>query len=378
MPKSFREVSTEILSQLDILAEYRALGVKFPGNMSPRSSGMVSCFAFGREDRNPSAWVNIQTGYYGDSGAASVGSGNYTLSLWDFAAAHGGFESWQEARKAYAAKAGVHIPASGAKREERWRDRLEFLPWSMPGLDMLTKYWCMKRKKGVTPEALLASGARAAYYPCYRDKKTGEQKRLKGYLTVIALPAYGDFLLAGDPVSWVIWDITGADMEVPQPKDHQGPKQTAKMLSIGETRGAMMGLSGLIALSDDEQRAKIEIAWKSGGPSDMLAIDSAIRADVAAGKIPAGSRVVITNASGEMGDVLNSQARLFFGIPKTIIIGDADTAGVLGTKKWAEVLRRTGVSTGVCTLPYAVREKHGLDARDFLNGVPDSPVSEGV
>ena len=87
MAKSFRDINAEILAQLDIVAEYRSLGVRFPGNAVPRSSGMVSAFAVGRDDTHPSAWVNATTGYYGDSGADS---GAYTLSLWDFAAAHGG------------------------------------------------------------------------------------------------------------------------------------------------------------------------------------------------------------------------------------------------------------------------------------------------
>ena len=363
MPKSFREINSEILTNLDIVAEYRALGVLFSGTPKPRASGFVPCHAFGREDNHPSAWINIQTGYYGDSGSAT-NSGAYTLSLWDFAASHGGFATWQDARKAYAEKAGVAIGSDSAGRTERWRDRLEFIDWAQPGNDVLVNLWCRKHKKGVTLESLKAAGARLAYYPCYRDKKTGEQKRLKGHVQVIALPAYGDCLLASDPTAWVIWELTGAMLEVPQPKsaDKSAAKQYAKMLSIGDTRNAMMGLAGLVALSDEDRRAKIEIVWKSGGPSDMLAIDAVIRA--------AGlqdTHVVVTNASGEMGDVSFAQSRLFAGL-KTLIVGDADKAGVLGATKWAEMLSRAGVDVEIIDLPYTIRPKHGYDARDFLNG----------
>ncbi len=105
MARDPREINAEIISKLDIAAEYTALGVKLSG--TARDAGFVSCYAYGREDRRPSAWINVKTGYYGDSGGKDAAACTYTL--WNFAVMVGKFDDWQMARKAFAEKAGVKL-----------------------------------------------------------------------------------------------------------------------------------------------------------------------------------------------------------------------------------------------------------------------------
>ena len=294
MSRTLQEISAEILGQLDIAAEYAALGVQASGN--PRSSGMVSCYAYGREDRRPSAWISTRSGHYGDSGGKDTAA--YTCSLWDFAARVGRFSDWRAAREAYAEKAGVTIGrVKQVKGETDWREKLEFQSWETPGNETLAQGWCL-RKPGVTLEAIKAAGGQLAYYPCYRDKKTKSLKHSRGCRQVVAFPCYGQWLLDADPVAWQIFDCSGQPFDV-TPKDvpPSEPRVLAKDLSVGPTAGTLCGLSSLMMLCDTERREKIKWVFKVEGPLDLLALWTVIpecqRKEVA----------VVTQAAGATSDV---------------------------------------------------------------------------
>lgn len=366
MPEPTRtpqEITSEILSRLDVAKEYEALGVRLSG--TPRASGMISCYAFGREDSRPSAWVNVRSGCYGDSGGKDAAA--YTASLWDFAVRVGKFPDWKSARKAYADKVGVTIgrEKSADGKVTDWREKLELQPWDTPGNDVLAQRWCMKTKPGVTVEAIKSAGGVLAYYPCWRDRKTGEKKRTRDCRQVVALPCYGAWFLDADPVAWVIWDVAGRDFDV-TPKDTPPTEERtwAKMLSVGPTAGAMMGLAGLMCLCDPDKRAAVELVWKTGGPTDMLAIMAAMPDEFV------GRHVVITNASGETGDVQPHQAKLLAGL-RVAIAGDCDDAGVVGMLKWCRALDELTEKTREIRLVWPVQKSHGHDVRDYLNGVPE-------
>ena len=103
----------QILERLDISAEYTALGVRAAGSAS--SSGWVPVHAIDREDKTPSAAINIgegeSRGRYRDFGGCCA-----SLSIFDFAVTYGGLGDYREAVKHYAKKAGVELPKS---REDR-------------------------------------------------------------------------------------------------------------------------------------------------------------------------------------------------------------------------------------------------------------------
>jgi hypothetical protein len=56
------------------------------------SSGFVKCHSFCREDSNPSAYLNLNTGYYSD-----FGSEGHRLTLFELGAALGVYASWMDA-----------------------------------------------------------------------------------------------------------------------------------------------------------------------------------------------------------------------------------------------------------------------------------------
>lgn len=355
-----QEINAEILSRLDVAAEYEALGVRLRG--SPRASGMVSAFAYGREDRSPSAWINIRSGCYGDSGGRE--SAAYTLSLWDFAVKVGRFPDWKTARKAYAEKVGVKIGrerrADGKQTD--WRERLELQDWSTPGNDILADRWCMVAKPGVTVEAVKAAGGVLAYYPCWVDKKTGERKRFKDCRQVVALPCYGSWLLDADPVAWQVFDVTGKPFDV-TPKDTPptAPRVTAKDLSIGPTAGTLMGLSSIMRLCDPEQRERITLVWWTEGPSDALALWGAMS------EADRETAVVVTHAGGATADVHQHQVKLLAGL-RVAVAGDCDEAGQVGARKRAAALDGVAAEVRIVRLPWQVERSHGRDVRDFLMG----------
>jgi hypothetical protein len=362
MAKSPREVTQEIIAGLDVLAEFRALGVEIVGE--PRASGFVSCKAYGRDDRRPSAWINTKSGYYADSAAGS-GDAAKTISLFDFAVKVSKFPDWQSARKAYAAKAGVEIGRNGSTRsKDDWHNRLILQDWSTPGNDVLALRWCMKHKPGVTVEAIKAAGGMLAYYPCHWDKEKKEVVRNANCRQVIAIPAYGEWFLDAEPVAWVCWDIAGHDIETAT-----GP---VKMVSVGLTRGTVMGLSSIMALLDPDRRRQIEWAWRVEGPADMLALWAAIPEELR------DRHVVITAGSSGPGDVLPHQAKLLAGI-RAAVCGDCDEAGVVGQAKWLRALDGLTLESRCVSLPWPTKPKHGEDVRDFLTGVaiPPGPPAAG-
>lgn len=350
----------EILAALNIFAEYQALGVRLAGE--PRNE-KCACFAIDREETKPSAVIFAHSGRYVDKGGSG---GNF--SLWDFAALHGGHATWQEARAFYAAKVGIKIGGE-KKPKKNPLDQLEFLPWHA-GHDTLAELWCRKHKKGATLEAIKLAGGRIAQFPCWIDKKTNERK--KGEFKVIALPCWGDRLLDADPVAWVIWNISGHPLPVYNGKDV--PATSAKMLSIGPTAGAMMNFHGISALTDPELSASVEVVWKCAGPSDLLGIQAAILRDA---PDLLQKHIVVTNASGETGNILPHQSAMFAG-HKVLLVHDADEAGEMGTVKWQVALAPVASELRAIKLPYQVQKKHGKDARDFLNGVPAELMPELV
>lgn len=97
------KIKADVVSRLDVAAEYATLGVKYTRS-TPDVKARRECHAIGRPDLAPSAFVNVTTGVYHDSG----GEGE-SLHLFAFAVRHGGFGRWIDAARHYAEKAGVSL-----------------------------------------------------------------------------------------------------------------------------------------------------------------------------------------------------------------------------------------------------------------------------
>lgn len=329
--RDFAAEDQEILSRLDIVAEYKALGARLVGEAD--SDGWVVAREMDREDRNPSAALNVETGRW-----VGHASGD-RFSLYDFAAKFGPFADWQEAKRHFAEKAGVTLQRSAKKNRNQKADpaaKLQFIDW----VETFANLYC-RENPGITPEALRLAGARMAYY---YDR-----------YTVIALPIYGADLIDGGPVGWIVQDFMGG--KLPRfDKSGKVVEWVKRKITYGSQPG-VVGDAAARGLADPSTT----VIYKMEGPSDMLAMQACLLAE------PRPGTIAITTANGA-GEDWRKHPWLIDRLKgrELRVIHDCDQPG----QKGAEAI--LAAVSKVCTaknyvLPYPVQENKGADFRDYRN-----------
>jgi hypothetical protein len=140
------ELRNQILEKVDVLAEYIAIGIRIAKGARPNAAGWLSCHSFDREDKNPSAAINVgpdlkAKGIYVDFGETGVGGKpRLALGLFDMLALHGPYMDRNQAFYALGRKYGV---ITGEVRPGR-RDKDQ-----PPTLDDGARF-----KKNLTPEII--------------------------------------------------------------------------------------------------------------------------------------------------------------------------------------------------------------------------------
>ena len=81
---------TELLAKIDFLAEYQRIGIQFEST-EPNAAGWVPYHSIDRDNRNASAAVNLQNGFYTD-----LGNGGRKLDFFVLMQILGGFRSFLE------------------------------------------------------------------------------------------------------------------------------------------------------------------------------------------------------------------------------------------------------------------------------------------
>jgi len=350
----WQSAARAILETLDLETEYRALGLEFPANAHPSRAGWVRCHVYGAGaagDRTPSAGVNL-TGEHPHLGRYKEFTGEgRNCSFFEFASsvAHK-FPTYKEARKHYAKQAGVKLPRSESKEPA---DQLVMRDW----IEHQVKAWCDK-KPPITPEAVQAAGGRLAGWPASQQH------------TVIALPVYGEHLTGADPTGYVIWNKNGGNLPLWQGQGQ--PPRPVKMLTVSGSKSGWMGKHAIARLAEaaagDETPAEedpfgspaIEVAWKVEGPGDMLALYSAIPAELR------DTHLVVTNAGGAREKLHAGFWDCLSGLHVNIL-HDADEPGQLGAADQAALAAAVAREVRIVQLPYEVSEKAGSDIRDWLN-----------
>ena len=204
----------EILSRLDVAAEYEALGVRLRGQ--PRASGMVSCYAYGRDDRSPSAWINIRSGCYGDSGGRDAAA--YTMSLWDFAVKVGRFPGLEGGAESLRRESRRHDRPGEDQTDSGvtdWREQTRIAELGHPrqrraGTALVHGRQARRHRRGDQ-----GGRRRAGLLPAAGStRRPARSRRRRNCHQVIALPCYGSWFLDADPVAWQIFDVTGQPFDV--------------------------------------------------------------------------------------------------------------------------------------------------------------------
>ncbi len=331
----WQQYNQRILAALDLRAEFEALGIEII-NGREKADGWAECRAFGREDTNPSAAVNLQSGRYRDLGGEGL-----SLSLWDLAVHLKRFGKWADAREHYATKAGVASP------KEPLRDpaiHLDFMPWN----DGLAALWC-RTKPGVSVESLRANGARLARY---RDQ-----------YTVVCLPVFGPGTTAADPIGWVLWNTTGKDLPVWHGKGK--PPTWAKMKTTGGSESGLIGQHALDRLTAAGADPARQLLWKVEGPTDLLALWAIIPPE------KRDNHLVLTNSGGAQENPQPWMQALFAG-RNVVVVGDADVPGQAGAAKWAAWAAKVAGEVRLVkaeAMGFEVTETHGKDVRDWITGI---------
>lgn len=331
----WQEVNNQILRSLDIEAEYRSLGVNITGN-SPSSSGWLQCRAIGREDRSPSAAINVGDdanlrGRYKDLG----GSGE-SLSFWDFAARHGQFGTWQEARRHYAEKAGMlkKLPKTD---QESLDQKLDPATWNR----LLIRGF-LKQYGETNEESVRLCGGQIFKYP----KKSNSPQY------VIGFPCYGKLGVDSDICGYVIQRTDGSKLSLFRGEGNE--HEQVKRATIG--RSGIVGLHGLRKLES------AEIIWKVEGISDLLAMQAIIPTELR------DKHVVITNAGGTHETAFTSEFSPMLAGKCVAVLHDCDIPGQQGAGTWISACKGIAASIKNVVLPFDVTDNHGRDLRDWIRG----------
>ncbi len=330
---NWQQTTRQILDKLDVRAEYEKLGVDVTGQQ-PTAKGWVPCRAMGREDRSPSAGINVgdgpPRGRYKDHGGEGLSCG-----LFEFAAQFGQFGDWKEARRHYAKQSGVTLPR-GSKAPSGPADKLAWQPWN----DALAAAWC-RHKPPVSVAALELAGGRLAGYPA----KTSSSQ-------VVALPIYGRHGTDMPATGWVIWNRTGRDLPLWQGKGK--PIKSVKMMTVGGSVSGWMGRYGLDSLESATG------VWKTEGPGDMLALMSIVPPEYQ------GKHIVICNSGGCAEMPAKELVEMLAG-KRVAVIADLDEPGQIGGQRQAEMIAAVAEECKLVRLPGEITEKHGADLRDWIN-----------
>jgi hypothetical protein len=329
------ELKSAVIAGLDIIQEYKQLGVKFVEGAEPRSSGWLPCHAVDREDRSPSAAVKIDTGHYRD-----LGGDNDSLSLWDFAVKHGPYADWKEAFQHYAKTSKVSKKKFPKSWENQPAEKVEILKYWNP----LTVRGFRKLYPKVTEEAILATGATIARYP----KKSSTPRYC------LQWPIYGTSLLDEPPTGHVIQAADSGLIEKFRGKEL--PPEPTKRLVLGKS--GLVGRSALKLFSADP--SPVERIYKVEGISDLLALQSIIPAEFRE------KHIVITNAAGAGEHQTPKDFAHLFAGTDLVIIHDSDEPGQNGAKLWLNYVGKYCKVVRNVILDDEIEAKHGKDLRDWL------------
>ena len=322
-------LNREIISRLDVRAVYAATGLNVNGN-APNAKGWLSVHAIGRDDRTPSAAINVRTGRYKDQG----GDGE-SLSIWDFLAKHDNrFSDWRAARDHFAKEVGIDPPAAKKSKAKKSKatpaDLTEHIePVSEFVRDAVLKLFC-EAKPPVTIQGIQNCGGAPVRWKC--GDVSYRCVRLEGRNPIDAPEPSAVVLLR---VEGVLFPAIG---------------------SLGERKTHTVGGSvNSWIVSGDVATAHTILDVE--GITDLLAV-------VSAGLPPGWVAVTNTGGAGARGSLPRPWAK-----GKLVIVaGDADTPGVKGQRKARAAYRKARADEVLyAQLPYPIAADHGQDVRDWLN-----------
>jgi len=319
---------SDVIGALDIPAEYAAMGVRMNGQAAS-ADGWMSVHAIGREDRNASAAINLQTGRYKDHG----GDGE-SLSFFDFAAKYGNLGDWRKARDHFAEKAGLKrhkgkVSKSKAAKKEQLAKNAQKIEAILPQSTDIVLGLLAKAKPPITLEGIKQCGG----------------VPVRWFNTVCVRFDGRDPINNTEPTAIVLCRNDG--------------KPFPAWKTIGERKTHTIGgsVNSWLCSGTVEKLQQAATILDVEGITDWLAV---VSAGLSSGW------VAVTNTAGAK--ARGSLPRDWARDKKIMVFGDADKPGVTGQHGAAAAYYQAGAAEILlATLPYPVEENHGKDLRDWLN-----------
>ncbi len=317
-PNELRLYSKAVLAAVDFAAEYTRWGWRAVGKRN--AAGKQTGFAIRRDEKEPSAQVNLITGRYKDRG----GSG-HDLGFFDAGVQFGNFATWEDCRDEMAKRYGVEMP-SNAKREESFR-----VPWDSlaDAAESLADEF-VKSKSGITRETF----DRVAPRLRVRVWDTGSSEHEDPVWTLPGFDSLDAAICNRSPAAYVMYKAdctkwyTGANAH-----DSQGSKPS------------------IVFITPPADFAAAPRVHVCEGSTDAMAMLS---------HMPAGDAVVAVLGVHKFTPQL---AQMFAG-KDVLIYFDRDEAGVKGAAKVAAEIARHATSARVVDLPFPMARKDSDDPKD--------------
>lgn len=334
MPTDWTQTNRQILDALDLLAEYRSMGIETDGTGVPQSTGWVPCKVFKSNERSASAGINV-SGEHPQKGRYKEFTGECrNLSFFEFcASAAGRFPDWKTARDHYRNLYKIAAPRGRVKKSPdesfQWQDYNEALVTS----------WC-RHKPPVKHWAFRIAGGRLARW--HFGKKP---------FSVVVLPVFGPHGCDDNPIGYVYWNHSGQALPVFAGKGR--PPELRKMKTAFGSESGLMNRYALSKIKD------AELVWLVEGPPDCLGVQSMIPRELLE------KHVVITTSGG--GDRLKDWEIAFFTDKRVFIVPHCDTAGQTTADHRIQALLPVADEIRRVQLPYPIVDSHGKDCRNFFN-----------
>jgi hypothetical protein len=326
MKPEILEYERNILAAMDVEAEWKELvGLRTVGSVGP--NGFLSCYSLDGKSSHPCAAICINgdlRGCYTDRRPGHEGNSPPVIIFRKKADIDFGGSYWQ-ARDHYAQKYGVKKPDV--------KGELEFRGETTPG----QRFTYCDHKPGVSPQALLDCGAKAALYPDFIEDDQQKNR-------VLTFPFYW---AEGDSLEPCGWHFVNQD---PRRKIDQGSnRKQEKVLSRGRV--------GFLNKWAIEHWDTAEVVWLVEGISDTLAVQAII---------DRSGKHVVTSSGGCGTTPWKKAIEKLTG--KTVYVcfdvGDTKNEGQKGAAKWIKAL--TGVAAAVKNVVIPADKTGKYDLRDWI------------
>ena len=332
--EKWAEYYQTVIEATDIKATAESWGVEFTGHTS--EAGWAECRAINREDQNPSAAVNLHTGYYKDLG------GGPSYPFFRFGVEYGPYQTVADCCDELAKAAKLLSKKPKSRKGESFLAKMRPKPWHPVAVSGL----CRELK--ITPKTLEMVGAGLAIVnfddvavtlPVY-DAERGFDAPLKG--TVVRSASGGKI------------------------RHYRGKGRPEEMLG-----NYSIGLGGIMNRHAVHHWGTAEVIYKVEGVSDMLTLQQHIPEEFLK------RHLVVTNSDGA--DAVNtaSQFATMARGKVVIIIHDHDEPGQFGSasskqggaSRWHRECGATAKAVyNICLYPdEPLAPKKGKDLRDWFN-----------